>query len=66
MKSLASQPHTVRVGAQLIPYFDQRNALRRTVPLIPFSWADLRALLRAPRRAKAPARRDEAEACHSH
>ncbi|OZI55310.1 hypothetical protein [Bordetella genomosp. 5] len=53
-----------RIGAQLIPHFEQRNALRRSAPLIPFRWSELVALFRGTR----PADRKQAPQtpCHSH
>ncbi|MFJ1299962.1 hypothetical protein ACILG0_08340 [Pseudomonadota bacterium AL_CKDN230030165-1A_HGKHYDSX7] len=56
--------HEPRIGAQLIPHFEQRNALRRSAPLIPFRWAEVVALFRGKRpSARGPASQAP---CHSH
>ena len=63
MKSRSTR-HEPRIGAQLIPHFEQRNALRRSAPLIPFRWAEVLALFRGKR---SPARDQAARTpCPTH
>ncbi|OZI80421.1 hypothetical protein [Bordetella genomosp. 6] len=46
MKSVTPRMQHARIGQQLLPHFAQRAELRRTIPLFPFTLAELLAPLR--------------------
>lgn len=46
MKPVTPRMQHTRVGQQLLPHFARRAELRRTIPLFPFTLAELLAPLR--------------------